>query len=461
MRPPSVNALDKHHDPKVARAIIQAKTTVLFYTQKNAMSLMRNLNTHAGQQPIQRLETAACTSLKKGSSRYFVLDAVSGIRAAGSTLKTSFSTIIRWLTALTTFLLASCGGDISYPVGWPPLTSKPGLSLHSHNCPDVNGLYAYDSMQYDESAFEILSTVLGIGVEEESGARWSLITITGDADKALSIKFEGAGPRTEEQSGNAITKTVNVQRGTHYKCDGGWLVGEPQPMSLIGMNRASIGKFQRNYERGNERKNERYPTRLVGLQTARLCLDNSGSLVARADVREAREFSIWPGTRGIKYWVDVTPHWTRWQNEGDAPGTKISPQVMARVEREAYEKENGVSLPASATPATTASTRSVNTPTPALIVLPAKPVEPTAPLATVSGRDLQALLQNISDRASLEGVTRNGERIVVRVHFTDIAQITSTIKSLNESGAFADIQRDNMTTGSGKNGIATISMKQR
>ncbi len=433
--------------------------------------LTQKQNTQANKTQSIRPKAVSTASLKTGINKFFVQT----INATRSTLRTLVLRAKCLISGVITLTLVGCGGDKQYPAGWPALVDKLSLSLPGRNCPDMKGLYSYDSMQYDESAFEILSTVLGSGVEEKSGMRWSIMTIKGDAATALTVNFEGSGPRSNEFSPTAIsqtpiTQTISLQRGVHYKCESGWLVGEPQAMSLIGMDRTQISKFQRNFERGNERKSERYPTRSVGLQTARLRLDSSGSIVALSDVSEAREFSIWPGTRGIKYWVDVTPRWARWQNEGDAPGTKISPQVLARIERELSEMENGTnvraSVPASGLPPspTTPIAPGINAPPTAPIELPTKPLDPLKPLIPlkpVSGQDLQALVQNMSDGSSLEGVTRQGERIVVRLHFTDPAQIASTIKNLSESGAFTDIEHRGTIAGVGKNGIATISMKQR
>jgi hypothetical protein len=58
-------------------------------------------------------------------------------------------------------------------------------------------------------------------------------------------------------------------------------------------------------------------------------------------------------------------------------------------------------------------------------------------------------------------VSPQSERIAVRLHFTNVAQIASAIKNVSESSAFNDIQRQGTMAGSGKNGIATISMQQR
>jgi hypothetical protein len=94
-----------------------------------------------------------------------------------------------------------------------------------------------------------------------------------------------------------------------------------------------------------------------------------------------------------------------------------------------------VSARASATSAAPNATIAANAaakPTaPAPLEVPAKPV---------TGQDLQALVQNISEGASLRGVPRDGERIDVRFHCTDSVQIASTIKSLSAASAFTDIQ---------------------
>jgi len=58
-------------------------------------------------------------------------------------------------------------------------------------------------------------------------------------------------------------------------------------------------------------------------------------------------------------------------------------------------------------------------------------------------------------------VSRRGERIVVRLHFTNVAQIASNLKNVSESSAFSDIQRQGTMAGAGKNDIATTNMQQR
>jgi hypothetical protein len=60
-------------------------------------------------------------------------------------------------------------------------------------------------------------------------------------------------------------------------------------------------------------------------------------------------------------------------------------------------------------------------------------------------------------------VSRQGERIVVRLHFAPFAhltQIASAITNVSESSAFTHIQYQGTMAGAGKNGIATISMEQ-
>jgi hypothetical protein len=58
-------------------------------------------------------------------------------------------------------------------------------------------------------------------------------------------------------------------------------------------------------------------------------------------------------------------------------------------------------------------------------------------------------------------VSPQAEGIVVRLHFTHQAQITSASKNVSESSAFTDIQYQGTMAGSGKNDIATTNMQQR
>ncbi len=396
---------------------------------------MRKQNTEAGKnQPINP-KIATRAHRENGTDKFF------GAWIAGehSTLKASFFITI----CLATLLLASCGGESGYPSGWPALEDKLHLSLPGHNCPDMRGIYEFDSMQHDNSTFDIRSTFMGVGMDEKDGARWSTITIAGDTATTLAITFQGG--RTSPEDGNLrpVTKRVSVQRGVEYKCDGGWVVGKPQAMF--------VKSTSLNYERGDER----YGLRPKGLQTTQLRRASEGSMVARADVRETREINFGPGTIGIPYWVDVIPYWARWDNYDDLSAPKISPQVTARIQREEYEKENGVSAPTSAVPSASFVANPNPKPKPIAPVLIEEPSKP------VTGQDLQTLVQNISEGASLEGVTRQGDRIVARIHFTDRAQIANTIKNLSEASAFSEIQLHGTIAGANRNGIATISMKQR
>lgn len=50
---------------------------------------------------------------------------------------------------------------------------------------------------------------------------------------------------------------------------------------------------------------------------------------------------------------------------------------------------------------------------------------------------------------------------MVRLHFTNVAQIASNLKNVSESSAFNDIQRQGTMAGAGKNDIATTNMQQR
>jgi len=355
-----------------------------------------------------------------------------------STLKTSFFVLIFF----TSVLLAGCGGESRYPDGWPALEDKLHLSLPGHNCPDMRGIYEFDSMRHENSTFDIRSTFVGPGVDEKDGTRWSTIIIAGDATTTLAITFQGTHTSPDDGSLRPVTKRVNVQRGVEYKCDGGWVVGKPQEMF--------VKSVELDYNRGDER----YGLRPKGLQTTQLRRASEGSMVARSDVRETREFSFWPGTNGIPYWVDVTPYWARWDNYDDPSGTKnISPQMMARITREEYEKENGVGAPTPAAPNLSTTTNAAAKPAaPAPTEIPAKPV---------TGQDLQTLMANIAEGASLRGVTRDGERIILRLHITDPAQIKSTITNLTEANDFTDVQHLDTIAGAGKSGIATISLKRR
>lgn len=272
----------------------------------------------------------------------------------------------------------------------------------------MRGIYELDSMQHEIPAFDIRSTFIGSGIDEKDGTQWGTITVAGDTVTTLAITFQGARPSPDDGSLRLVTKRVSVQRGAEYRCDVGEVVGKPQQMF--------VRSVKLTYNRGDER----YGLRSKSLQTTRLRRASEGSMAARFDVREARVFSLWSEIgAGIPYWIDVTPYWARWDTYDDVSGTKtMSPQVMAGIQREEYEKQNGAGAPALVAPNVSTSIDAAGKPT------DSAPLE--VPTRSVTDHDLQTFVQNMSEGASLEGVTRQRERIMVRFHFTDPAQIATS-----------------------------------
>ena len=85
-----------------------------------------------------------------------------------------------------------------------------------------------------------------------------------------------------------------------------------------------------------------YRLSLMGPQIVRLRRDIEGGRVGRAEVREARVFTVQAGSSGgLPYWFDINTYWTHWMptepTPVPVPNDVIAPEKLQRIERQAYD----------------------------------------------------------------------------------------------------------------------------
>ena len=343
-------------------------------------------------------------------------------------------------------LLSACGGSGGkYPVDWPPLANK----LSAHGCSDLRGTYVFDEIHrdYDATTFSVLSTFLGAGVTQVYNAPLLSFTITGDAETMLTITFTRAPSVPATGSGNAPERqTVTAKRGVAYTCDDGWLVG----MAKQDL-RVTYPKHI-NYDY----KVVDYRLSSMGPQIVRLRRDIEGGIVGRTNVREALIFTTWAETgAGIPYGFEINTYWTHWVATVPTPlpmlNDVIAPEKLRRIERQAYEQENGVGSYAAAAANGKSANVSVSASAPA-----------TIPSVAQSPLDVRTMVaRHIDSNATLEDVRSEGDRYVLTLRVTARGQVTRSIESLSADAAFADVQDHGIIASSNQKDIATISLKLR
>ena len=227
-----------------------------------------------------------------------------------------------------------------------------------------------------------------------------------------------------------------------YTCDDGWLVGRVEQDLRI------------SYPKHNhyDYKDVDYGLSSLGPQIVRLRRDVEGGLVGRAKVREALEFTWQAGSgKGLPYWFEINTYWTHWMatvpKPVPTPNDVIAPEKLQRIERQAYEQENGVGSYAAAT----AKDKSPNVSAPAILAS-----------AAVSPADMRAMVaRHIDSNATLADVRREDDRYVLTLHVTARGQVTRTIESLSNDAAFADVQDHGIIASGSQKDVATISLKRR
>ena len=223
----------------------------------------------------------------------------------------------------------------------------------------------------------------------------------------------------------AVAQSVTASHGNAYTCDGGWLAGMQQDLRVTTPHHNTHGNVGPTYRSGT-----------MGPQTARVRRDSEGGLVARANVRVPRVFSLWAETgAGLPYWFDTNTYWARWRPVNDTvEQSKINPATLSKITRQEYEMENGVGA-YGAPPASP------------------KPAAPTDMRAAVA--------RHVDSNATLEDVRRENDRYVITLRVTARGQVTRTMENLSEDTAFADIQDHGIIASGNQKDLATISLKRR
>ena len=194
-------------------------------------------------------------------------------------------------------------------------------------CPDVRGSFSAIDPEATSKSFTLWETMLGSGAPRQQGNPWRVMTIAGNADKALEITFSRptknatlSGDKSvpayiryalENPANTPLDKhNVNITRGAHYECKNGWLA------SLHSEPRTSVRR------------------------------DAGGDLEAIRSIKRARVFSVWAETgAGIPYWFDTETQTARWSAASDSPSSFASPPARqrSRLAQAEYDQENGTS----------------------------------------------------------------------------------------------------------------------
>ena len=190
------------------------------------------------------------------------------------------------------------------------------------DCADVRGNYSLASSDAVDGQFDVAATFIGANAPSHTGDAWRTVTIDGNADTQLELTFARPASRSQPTGDRSVpayirqametTQTrvvdeqkVTVQRGLHYDCKGGWLVGPAK---------------------------------------ARVQRDASGDLVGRLEERQARVISVWAETgAGIPYWFDTTTRAARWLSIGASDIGQTQQRSSTRFEQQERAQEQGTS----------------------------------------------------------------------------------------------------------------------
>jgi hypothetical protein len=198
-------------------------------------------------------------------------------------------------------LLAGCGLR-DYPDDWPK--PDPGWFARKGGCPDLVGDYASVNSELSwllgpDPDFEVPQKAWRehhAAIEQAGDGSWLRITMNLDSSglddyRTRMLEFN------LESNGSAQEKVLDLKRGEHYECSGGWLesLRFGQAEKVHGMQRKSL----------------------------RLRKDRGGGLVAGATV-EVDQSLGWGDSRGVAlYGKDVT-RWYRWPKRDPADEEALS-----------------------------------------------------------------------------------------------------------------------------------------
>ncbi len=244
----------------------------------------------------------------------------------GATSKSrTFPQIVLTITILLCVAsLCACGDNGG--VQRTSSSSKGALSASApRDCPDVRGSYSAIDPEKSNTSFTLSETMLGNTLPRQWNNPWRVMTISGNADTALTVTFtrptKSAAPpgdksvpayirqALENPADTPLEKhTVNMTRGAQYECNNGWLA------SLTSEHRTSL-------RRGED-----------------------GELVASRAVKRARVLSLWAETgAGIPYWYDTETQSARWAATSDSAAytATLPPRLVNKFEKQARDLEYG------------------------------------------------------------------------------------------------------------------------
>lgn len=211
----------------------------------------------------------------------------------------------------------------TYPSDWPTLATVARGTTSTPECPDLNGTYLLHAPKDTCCGFDQNSTFLTEGVANDAQIPWRTLTISGVTGRGLTLTFErdavadSAVPRQQASV---------IPYGSRYRCNAGWVIGEPLPVFLYP-TKADVDQNMR---------------RRAGTLPSHFRKDVNGALVARVDARETLKFG--PDARSalsIPYFSFISPRWARW-SPPSAPSPSTATQQAVNNQRDPAGQNSAV-----------------------------------------------------------------------------------------------------------------------
>lgn len=326
------------------------------------------------------------------------------------TLRTILPKALPVLLMATALLLTACGDKNDAGARADPTGKTP------RDCADVRGSYSLAPADDSGGQFHLSATFLGASVPRTAGEPWQTISVDGNADTMLQLTFARPQPKRDSRQppgdkslpayirqametpfSQPVEKhSASVQRGVHYECKRGWLIG-------------------------------------IGPQAASVQREAGGDLVGRLEVREARVFSVWAETgAGIPYWFDTKTRTSRWSVLNSVAVGRGETRAMSRFQKQEHDLEYGVSSAGA----------------------------PRAKATSDAPYDANKALRALVDRdAIVEKISHEGGRYVITLRVESRGQVSRTLENLRADAYMQDVQDHGVITSGNGRDIATISAR--
>lgn len=308
-------------------------------------------------------------------------------------MQKSYNHFRRFLTlaaaACAALLLAACGND--YPKGWASIDHGFLTSFKGHGCPDISGTYRILVRTPGERNYGLPAPLADPSLERNTEYRPETLTISGDANKELTLTFSRS-PETMELWRSKLFKyksaadeylrtmspeerhspsyagltdaqyeaklkaqylwpthqrTVRYERD--YTCSGGWI---STPRKIPGSSEQRNGQPVKWVENGVET----------------VARDAEGYLVAHGEFQQSQSTSLWcgdgcKGTIPLGTWTKHT--WIHWPPDkpawaGEVPRPWAAPAPPVAVKPVIVEQVRGDAVLPKTTTTTDAITRFID-----------------------------------------------------------------------------------------------------